>query len=118
MSAEQPKSENNHEQSIEKVTSAALLINGEIFTGANHPEANEKFMARYPDKDIEDLDFIDGFLTNTGRFVNRTEAAAIANKARQIVQPPDDMEPWQEGLELDSGDLDLDVKNGDKTVEN
>jgi hypothetical protein len=64
---------------IESIHQAAIRWRGEIFTGTSHGAAYEALQEKYPDADVGDLETTDGFTTNTGRFVNRAMAFAIAS---------------------------------------
>lgn len=60
---------------------------GEVFTGIHHGESRAKAgMLPQDDADLRSAvnDGDDGFVTNTGRFVSREEAALIADRAKQI----------------------------------
>jgi len=69
-----------------KIECAAIKLNGQIFNdfyGKTHSEIGlkmclEGFCKTYPSGDNQ------GFLTDTGKFVNREEAFQIALKAKQI----------------------------------
>ena len=76
----------------ERIVSAASKYKGEIFTGRWHWEAWNKLRKKYPE-DWERLtsndeqylkDFVDGFITSTGRFIDREEAKRIAEDADQL----------------------------------
>lgn len=65
----------------EQIVKAAIqLPNGEIFTGKNHNEIFKKVYEKFPYIISER---VEGFITNTGRFVSRLEAGEIAFKAGQ-----------------------------------
>ncbi len=68
----------------ERIVQAAILQDGEIFTGHRH----YMIMNKIHDKTGKDP-FLgeQGFVTDTGRFVSRTEAARIALRAGQIKLP-------------------------------
>lgn len=78
----------------ERIVTAAIEIGNEVFTGAIHILAAQKAVEAGALEAREAADFgdwleagaIDGFITSTGRFVNRGEAYAIARKADQIDQ--------------------------------
>jgi hypothetical protein len=67
---------------IEKIVLAALRREGVIYKGATHPDAFKIMLETIPEKEIGEME--DGFLTNTGKFVSREEAAVIAEKAEQL----------------------------------
>lgn len=85
---------------LERIVVAAVLylpIDGgeELFTGVNHAEAVLKLSKKYPGwgtkKSPDGIGYVTtgdrtegGFITSTGRFVNRSEADSIAKKAEQI----------------------------------
>lgn len=68
---------------IETVGFAAISYRGKIYTGVRHLDIiSNQIWPEYgcfPPKDTE------GFLTSTGRFVGRAEAARIAFAAGQII---------------------------------
>ena len=70
------------EGTVEKIDSAAILYHGEIFQGANHGEALDKVIEKYPDAQKAD-DSGHGFVTSEGRFVDREEALNISDAAGQ-----------------------------------
>lgn len=61
----------------ETIVSAAIRANGKVFTGAHHFEALDKIDAEHGEGWINKGDYKEGFLTSTGRFVDRTEAGRI-----------------------------------------
>jgi len=65
----------------EKIEFAALKYKERVFTGKRHALIAEKI---YEDFKIMLDETEQGFVTNNGRFVNRSEAAKIAFKAGQI----------------------------------
>ena len=67
---------------VEKIASAAVRFKGEIWTGTIHPEILARIQDVHPD--WEYAGFEDGFVTSTGRFVDRKDAVEIANAAEQI----------------------------------
>jgi hypothetical protein len=63
----------------EKIIAAAFKTKkGNIFTGSYHGAAYEKI------PEGENADLIDGFVTNSGKFVDRKEAGLIAQAAHQL----------------------------------
>jgi hypothetical protein len=63
----------------EKIIAAAFKTKkGNIFTGSYHGAAYEKI------PEGENIDLIDGFVTNSGKFVDRKEAGLIAQSAHQL----------------------------------
>lgn len=70
---------------LERVKSAAIRFQGELFFGPNHALATMALGKKYPDwRQMTDLLLEDGFYTNTGRFVDRREANEIAIAAQQV----------------------------------
>lgn len=78
----------------ERVKSAAVELDGQIYTGATHADAMEAASSA-TGKSIDELWSLrseasgqglkpDGFITDTGRFISRAEATEIANRADQI----------------------------------
>jgi hypothetical protein len=68
----------------ERVVSGAIRYKGEIFTGQFHADAAVKIWELYPETQEDMSDFEEGFMTSTGRFVDRKEAGEIAEKATQL----------------------------------
>lgn len=77
-------------QPAERITSAAIKYKDEIFSGRTHAHAWRDMTAKYPETVMLD-DRGDGFLTNTGRFVDRKEALEMAEKAEQLAEPREDV---------------------------
>lgn len=74
---------------IEKITAAAMRNDGKVYTGKTHFQIMRELIAS-PDMEGQDvakwlLTAEDGFVTTTGRFVDREEAFEIARSAAQIV---------------------------------
>ena len=67
----------------ETIKIAAIRYEGEIFTGSMHFEAYQKLRAIHPESSYKEGNIKDGFLTSTGRFVDRTEALEIAERMGQ-----------------------------------
>lgn len=71
-------------------SAAARTPDGTIYTGAWHPAAYEQYMkdkgVTKADviKQLESGDLSEGFVTSSGRFVSREEAAEIASKSNQF----------------------------------
>jgi hypothetical protein len=85
------------------IKSAATKVNDNIFSGINHAESTQ---AAASSKGMSLDDFIDhhtdaqvqqGFLTSSGRFVDRNEALKIARKIDQIQPNGPATEWWNEG---------------------
>jgi hypothetical protein len=69
----------------EKIAAAAFNVNGRIFTAPMHYEAleNAEQALGVPYSQMQHAPIPEGFVTNTGRYVSRWEAADIARRARQ-----------------------------------
>jgi hypothetical protein len=68
----------------EKIVSGAIRYRGEVFTGQFHADAVTKIWELYPETKEDMTDFEEGFVTSTGRFVDRKEAGEIAEIATQL----------------------------------
>lgn len=70
----------------EKIASAAIEWEGEIFTGVTHGLAYKALKSAHPELDEERLRglHLDDFITTKGRIVRRHEALAIAERNDQI----------------------------------
>lgn len=76
---------------LERITAAALRVGDEIFTGPVHFMCRQKIFALPIDpKQIVSMltHTEDGFVTDTGRFVDRIEGYAIAKAAGQLKDVP------------------------------
>jgi hypothetical protein len=62
---------------VETITSAAIKSGKEIHQGPNH----SLIAVKLPDKALDKA--VDGFMTSSGRFVTREEAAKIVNQNNQ-----------------------------------
>lgn len=74
---------------MESILSSAILYDGVIVGGKRHKDiinALEKLAGKRYDEAKTDREF-QGFLTSTGRYVNRSEAFQIAVKANQLLFP-------------------------------
>jgi hypothetical protein len=70
--------------SPERIVNAAMLHKGQIYTGKSHVLAMEQAEKQgIPGEDLF-LHGTDGFLTSTGRFVDRRQAVDIARQADQL----------------------------------
>lgn len=69
----------------EKIVSAAIKYGEKIVTGTWHGDAQDKATKEDPDFLDEAVPKVDGFITSTGRFVDRTTALEIAEKHTQLV---------------------------------
>lgn len=67
----------------EKIVTAAVEYNGEIFKAPIHAMALEELQMVHPEVQ-HDSQYKNGFLTSAGRFVGRDEAAQIADLNDQI----------------------------------
>ncbi|MFT4115421.1 hypothetical protein [Bradyrhizobium sp.] len=79
----------------ETITSAAIRYDGHVFEGALHSDAYEA-AASATGRDFGEVISAtkpqdSGFLTSSGRFVDREEAARIANGARQTTHQVDEL---------------------------
>jgi len=101
----QPIKEGNSEPIVlEKIASAAIKFNGEIITGINHALAIMKMEKIHPDWQKMSTEPVEeGFLTSSGRFVDRREAAEIAERAEQTDEAGIDSRSSPE--ELDSSEI-------------
>ncbi len=89
-----------HLPNPEWIESAAIRYKGETFIGRAHYNAWLLMTAKYPEMVNSQEGREDGFMTNTGRFVNREEALKIAEKADEL-----SVERGHEGSRLYSEDL-------------
>ena len=67
------------------ISKAAIRYNGVIYTGRDHAEAIEamkKKLSPIP-REIKYIDGEEGFVTESGKFLNRTEAAKHAFACKQ-----------------------------------
>lgn len=73
----------------EKIASAATKFDGKIYEGQTHADAYQKYKneTKKSDADAGVAYGGDGFLTNTGRFVDREEAQRIVDKASPNIDP-------------------------------
>lgn len=73
----------------EKIASAATKFDGKIYEGQTHAHAYEKYKneTKKTDADAGAAYGGDGFLTNTGRFVDREEAQRIVDSASSNIDP-------------------------------
>ena len=80
-----PEGVPNKESANESVVKACIEYAGQQYTGTSHLEAMQHIL-----EDVGTLpknayvDMHEGFLTSSGRFVDRTEARAIAEGAGQL----------------------------------
>ena len=74
----------NPDSVLEKIKASAIRFQNQIFTGNTHVDALNAMSDWYPDWRDSDQYVEDGFITNTGRFVDRREAGEIAEKAGQL----------------------------------
>ena len=98
------KKENKEPAKLEKIVAAAIRFNGEIVTGVNHALATRQLEKMHPDWQKMSTEPVEeGFLTSSGRFVDRREAAEIAERAAQTNEAGIDSRMNPE--ELDSSEL-------------
>ncbi|HEX2887180.1 hypothetical protein [Vineibacter terrae] len=75
----------------EKITSAAIKVDGRIYTGNTHADAIDEFERLNPGKDVWAGDKLDdGFMTSAGRYIQRREATDLAARTKQGVKGRDD----------------------------
>jgi hypothetical protein len=99
----QPPSAEVKKSGKEYIERAAIkLKDGQIFTGAAHyqavDEAVGKKLLAYEDENLADK-YTDGFMTNTGRFVDRAEAAKIAQSVGQLAEHSESVQTRPKSLE-------------------
>jgi hypothetical protein len=91
----------------ENIVGAAVKFKNQFYTGPNHmaaieaaAKANKIPFRSMADREaaIDAMEDTEGFLTNTGRYVNRQEAADIANKADQLKSPLREKQLWAQDL--------------------
>lgn len=70
--------------SPERVTSAAIKVNGKTYEAATHAEAYNKADALINDKSFDLATIESGFTTNHGRFISHAEATSLAIDNRQV----------------------------------
>ena len=73
-----------NQPSVEKVETAAVRVMGTVFTGQMHFLAFEKAKTAMPEVDFASTVIEQGYLTNTGRFIDRAEAGRLADAAGQL----------------------------------
>jgi N12 class adenine-specific DNA methylase len=100
----------------EKVISAAVSAGGRIFTGVLHSDAWGAAERAFPyDYDLRQHPEDEGYVTSTGRFVDREEAWEIAQDRNQIVDKEDGPNLASENLKgWDDADVD---RNNDALVQ-
>ena len=64
---------------------------GRVWTGKRHGDVIRKIMEEGNVKTVTHADFIQGFVTNEGQFVDRKEAFKIALSCNQLLNKSD---PW------------------------
>jgi len=88
---------NNNIETTERITQAAVRFgDNQILTGTRHSEILFDLFEKYPElyRTKEE-----GFLTSTGRFVDRKDAINIALKSGQIKKTPETGRLISEDLE-------------------
>ncbi len=70
----------------ERIKASAVRYKGQIFTGQTHGDALLVLEEAFPDYRAREVE--DGFVTSSGRYVDRTEAREIAKKNDQIKPGP------------------------------
>ncbi|OGY99670.1 MAG: hypothetical protein A3B13_01280 [Candidatus Liptonbacteria bacterium RIFCSPLOWO2_01_FULL_45_15] len=78
--------ENPEHKEIERIQTAALLLGDQMYTGQTHLEALVALQKEHPDYNtwVGERAPKQGFITSTGRFVDRDEAGKIADNAEQL----------------------------------
>ena len=92
------------EEITETIEMAALQYGEEIFVGYSHAHALDKLALKYPHWERGTETMLEGFITNTDRFVTRDEAGLIAKKVDQIEHLSEQRLPNAE-RSLDSDDI-------------
>lgn len=82
MNAEAPRMQSEGGET-EKIVSAAIEYQGKRYMAAAHGIAYGDLLEENPDSDL--VGVREGFITSTGRFVGRAEAAEIARGQGQTV---------------------------------
>ncbi|MBU1292938.1 hypothetical protein KJ819_02610 [Patescibacteria group bacterium] len=91
----------------EKVVASAIIFRGQRYTGVGHVDAVAEMEKDHPDWLESKEPIEDGFVTDTGRFVDRKEGGEIAGKASQL-EILDYLTQAEARANLDSEDLSLD----------
>lgn len=78
--------ENPEHKEIERIQTAALLLGDQMYAGRTHLEALKALRKEHPDRNawVGERAPKQGFITSTGRFVDRYEAGKIADNAEQL----------------------------------
>lgn len=66
---------------------------GRVWTGRRHGDVIRKIVSEGHAKAVTHSDFIQGFVTDDGQFVDRHEAYNIAVKCNQLLYPADPHAP-------------------------
>jgi hypothetical protein len=71
---------------METIRSAAVRWQGQVFVGFSHCDAWHQCFGDSIDDTVDfgNVDEVEGFVTSKGRFVDRREALAIAQRADQV----------------------------------
>lgn len=72
---------------MERIESAAILKDGVVYTGWRHADVMKSMFAQK----IRPAGAVQGFVTETGRFVDREIAATMAYIAGQIKTPKQEL---------------------------
>lgn len=119
-------------ENVEHIVAAAIrLNNGQVFTGPAHFEAmikaarsglfnwpgvttglTDDYETFDPYESISELEPTDGWLTSTGRFVDREEAAAIAHNAKQTASNLKSLHSGDNPLVAENQPTDAQIKAG------
>ena len=81
----------------EKIVAVAVHFKGKTYQ-LEKPYRHHHLYATMPHMDDEDEADVQGFMTNTGRFVDRVNALRIAKDARQLINPNPTYELFSEDL--------------------
>lgn len=79
------------------LAAAIKLSDGSVFTGKRHGDCSNRIREQYPIKDYPRIydGHVSGFVTHTGEFVNREDAAIIAVRYQQVIPISIDPIVWQ-----------------------
>ena len=67
------------------ITLAAIIYNGKIYTGKRHNYIMWELIAKFPEYKMRDKN-LQGFVNESGLFLNRIEAAQEAIKCNQVAK--------------------------------
>lgn len=72
------------ERKSERVTSAAIKVDGKVYEAPTHAQAYNKADEAINDKSFDTAAIESGFMTNRGRFISHEEATSLAIDNRQV----------------------------------